>query len=238
MKLRIAELNIEIHHSYPYLERLCRAYRAEFEKADLTVSVSAEEIEAELKAAPDAYGITPGVAEATCAYRQIAMQLPHFDGFVFHASVLACDGVGYAFAAASGTGKSTHTTLWQKAFGERVTVINGDKPILRFVNGQLTAFGTPWQGKENWGSNASAPLAAICFLERGSENQIRSVPCEEAVARLFGQILMPTEREAAARMLELLDRTLTCTPAYLLHCNTDLSAAAVAFEGMSKGEEK
>ena len=234
MKLRIAELNIEIHHTYPYLERLCRAYRADFEKADLTVRVSAEEIEAELKTAPAGYGITPGVAEATCVYRQIALQLPLFDGFVFHASALSCDGTGYAFAAASGTGKSTHTALWQQVFGDRVAVINGDKPILRFLNGRLTAFGTPWQGKENWGSNTAAPLAAICFLERGAKNEIRRLDEGEAVARLFGQILMPTERDAASRMLELLDRTLRQTPTYLLHCNTDPSAAFVALEGMKK----
>ena len=234
MQVRIAELNIEIRHAYPYVERLCHAYRTAFDKADLTVCASAEEVKAELKSAPTGYGITPGVAEATCIYRQIALQLPRFDAFVFHASVLSCDGVGYAFAAASGVGKSTHTALWQQVFGERVAVINGDKPILRFLDGRWVAFGTPWQGKENWGGNTSAPLAAICFLERGTENEIHPMPCEEAVARLFGQFLMPTEREAAMRMLELLDRTLSCVPTYLLHCNTDPAAAVVALEGMKK----
>ena len=126
MQVRIAELNIEIRHAYPYVERLCHAYRTAFDKADLTVCASAEEVKAELKSAPTGYGITPGVAEATCIYRQIALQLPRFDAFVFHASVLSCDGVGYAFAAASGVGKSTHTALWQQVFGERVAVINGD----------------------------------------------------------------------------------------------------------------
>lgn len=234
MKIRIAELNVEILNRYPYLQGLCRDYIAEFDRADITVSVSPEEIEAELKNAPAAYGVTPGVAEATCAYRQIALQLPLFDAFVFHASVVALDGSAYAFAAASGVGKSTHTALWQRAFGERARVINGDKPILRFIKGRLTAFGTPWQGKEGWGSNTSAPLAALCFLERGDENKIEPIGNEEAVQRLCPQILMPTERDSALRFLELLDQTVRKIPAYLLHCNTGPEAAHVALAGMKK----
>lgn len=234
MKIRIAELNVEIFNRYPYLQRLCCAYMADFEQADMTVTVSPEEICEELKNAPAAYGITPDVAEATCAYRQIALKLPLFDAFVFHASVVACDGVGYAFAAASGVGKSTHTALWLKAFGERARVINGDKPILRFINGCLTAFGTPWQGKENWGCNSAVPLGALCFLERGSENKIQRIEDAEAVRRLFSQILMPTEQESALCFLALLDRTVRSTPTYLLHCNTELEAAHVALAGMKK----
>lgn len=234
MKLRIAELNIEIFNRHPYLSRLCRDYAADFDKADITVSVTDAEIERELAIAPPAHGITAAVAESTCAYRQIALQLPRFDAFVLHASVLECDGAGYAFAAASGVGKSTHTALWQRQFGSRVRVINGDKPILRFLDGKLTAFGTPWQGKENWGTNASVPLHAICFLERGTENSIAPLDNGETVQRLVSQILMPIEPEEALRFLALLDRTVRETPAYLLYCNMNPSAALVALEGMKK----
>lgn len=236
MKIRIAGLNVEIFNRYPYLVRLCRDYTAEFERAHMTVTVTEDEIDAELQVAPEGYGITRGVAEATCAYRQIALQLPRFDAFVFHAAILSCDGEAFAFAAASGVGKSTHIALWLKQFGDRVQIINGDKPILRYVNGKLIAFGTPWQGKENWGADLSAPLAAICFLERGTENKIRSLNNSEAIGRLSGQILMPTDPQAAMLFLDLLDRTLADVPMYLLHCNTDPEAAEVAYAGMRKGE--
>lgn len=234
MKLRIAELNIEIQHRYPYLSRLCRDYLTDFEKADITVIVTEEEIDEELKNAPDSHGITRSVAEATCVYRQIALQLPQFDAFVFHAAVVECDGVAYAFAAASGVGKSTHATLWLKVFGDRADILNGDKPIFRFIGDKLTAFGTPWQGKENLGKNHSAPLRAICFLERGAQNEIKRLEDGEAVKRLFSQILMPADPIAAMRFLELLDRTVCRIPTYLLYCNTQPEAAWVAFEGMQK----
>ena len=234
MKIRIAELNVEIFHRYPYVERLCRDYAAQFDKADITASVTDEEITEELRLALSADGITKGVAEATCIYRQIALQLPLFDAFVFHAAVVECDGEGYAFAAASGVGKSTHVALWRKLFGHRARIINGDKPILRFLNGRLMAFGTPWQGKENWGTNASTPLKAVCFLERGAENKIGRMDEEEAVGRLFSQVLMPAEQESALRFLGLLDRVVCETPLYLLRCNTDPTAAQIAHDGMKK----
>ena len=234
MKIRLAELNVEIFNRYSYLEYLCRDYMADFDAADMTVTVADSEISEELRQAPPAYGITAEVAEATCAYRKIALQLPLFDAFVFHASVVACEDVAYAFAAASGVGKSTHTALWLKQFKDRARILNGDKPILRFINGKLIAFGTPWQGKENRGENSSAPLAAICFLERNHQNKLQILNGRAVVERLAGQILMPTEPATAVRFLELLDRVLATTPTYLLYCNTDPEAAEVAYRGMEK----
>ena len=55
-----------------------------------------------------------------------------YDAFLFHAAVVSYAGCGYAFAAKSGTGKSTHVAQWMHALGDRVTVVNGDKPLLRW----------------------------------------------------------------------------------------------------------
>jgi hypothetical protein len=232
MKIRVAELNIEIHNTYPYCEDQCRDYLADFEEADITVSVTPEELAEERSHAklpfPDGY------LESICIYRAIALQLPRFDGMVFHASVLACDGRAYAFAAPSGTGKSTHTRLWLKVFGDRAAVVNGDKPIFRRINGEWRAFGTPWQGKEKWGANTSAPLHALCFLTRAAQNSIKPISDEEAVMHLFHQVLIPKDAEMADRFLALLDDMICKTSVHLLGCNMEEEAAVVAFEGMQK----
>lgn len=57
--------------------------------------------------------------------------LDNYDGLFFHSSALMLDGKAYLFSAPSGTGKSTHTALWQRHFGGRVQMINDDKPIIR-----------------------------------------------------------------------------------------------------------
>lgn len=238
MKIRMAELNVEIHNRYPYLERLCEGYHADFEQADIVVEISPEEIAKEVSEAQTPTPPTPGYAEAICVYRSIAQQLPHFSAFVFHAAVIEHEGRGYAFSAKSGTGKSTHISLWKEVFGDGVCVINGDKPILRFLDGKLWAFGTPWCGKERMQANKGTPLTALCFIERGKENAIAPIDNAVAVQRLFFQILMPSDRAAALLFLDLLDRTVRELPTYLLSCNMEPEAALVAYRGMNKGEDQ
>lgn len=235
MKIRLAELNIEVHPRYTHAERLCADYLADFDMPDFTVEVSPEEIEAEKAASP--YQSSSGYAESICIYRKIAMALPRFGAFVFHAAVVECDGKGYAFAAQSGTGKSTHVTLWLRHFKERARIINGDKPIFRFINGSWRAYGTPWCGKEHWACNASAPLTGLCFLERAPENSIRPLAGMEMLQRLFLQVLTPADKETAVVFLDLLSDMIDKTPCFLLSCNMEEEAAVVAYTGMNGEKE-
>ena len=64
--------------------------------------------------------------------RKLAEWLPLHDAFVLHSATFDVDGVGVVFAAHSGTGKTTHMLLWQKLLGDKMTIVNGDKPIVRF----------------------------------------------------------------------------------------------------------
>ncbi len=232
MKIRIADLNVEIFHHSPACFSLCRDFICDFEHADITVSVSAAEIEAEMANAKE--HVTPAEAEFACIYRDIAKKLPQFDAFVLHGAAVECDGGAYVFSAPSGTGKSTHAALWLQRFGARARILNGDKPILRFVKDRLAVFGTPWCGKERLYQNACAPLHAICFLERAAENRIAPMQDAETLNHLYHQILMPDTKEGTERFLTLLDRMLQCTPVYLLQCNMHPEAAEVAYSGMRK----
>ena len=135
--------------------------------------------------------------------------------------------------AKSGTGKSTHTSLWLEHFGERARIINGDKPLLRFIDGKLFVYGTPWCGKEGLNINTSSQLKALCFLERGTDNSIRRLSDSEIVARLFHQLIMPQDMQAADCLLQLLDRTVKEIPVWLLRCNISQEAVITAYEAMS-----
>ena len=152
-----------------------------------------------------------------------------------HCAVIEYEGKGYAFAAKSGTGKSTHISLWQKRFGDAVHIINGDKPIMRFIDDHLYAYGTPWCGKEGFNMNSSVPLHAICFLERAETNAIHPIKADEAVMRIFHQILSPEDLETLDALFPLLDRTLREIPCYVLGCNISEEAAEVAYSGMVNG---
>jgi len=232
--IKIADINIGIVNKYKYVRNLCKDYIVEQPQCvDMTVEVSEEEINDEIKNAE--IPVTAAYAEGVCTYRAICRRLPsEFGSYLFHSAVIEYEGQGYAFAARSGTGKSTHISLWQKKFGDNVNIVNGDKPILRFVGEKLYAWGTPWCGKEGWNINTSVPLKAICFLERAEKNTIRKISADEALMRVFQQILLPSDLEMVDSLIPLLDRTLRDVPCYILGCNMSEEAAEVAYNGMKE----
>ncbi len=230
--IRIADLNICIENKYDYLEKLCRGYFIQSpDQLDMTVSVTDEQIEHEMSIAETQ--VSAGYAEGVCVYREICKRLPTEHGaYLFHSAVIEYLGDGFAFAAKSGTGKSTHISLWRKRFGSDVHVVNGDKPIMRFVGDKLYAYGTPWCGKEGWQNNTKVPLKALCFVERSLDNRIRRIGADEAVMLMFHQILTPSDLETVDALFPLLDRTLREIPCYVLGCNISEEAAEVAYNGM------
>ncbi len=230
--IKIAELNVAIDNKYEYVERFCRKYIIEVPNTvDISVSVSEKEIEREISLSDTP--VSRGYAETICAYRVICEKvLGNYNGFLLHCALIEYEGRGYAFSATSGTGKSTHIGLWKKVFGDSVTVVNGDKPIVRNINGSFVGYGTPWCGKEGYGANTSAPLSALCFIERAKVNSIERMAASDAVSRIFSQILMPEDIESFDKLSVMLDTMLKEVPCYLLKCNMEDDAAIVAYNGM------
>jgi len=105
---------------------------------------------------------------------------------------------------------------------------------MRFLDGALYAYGTPWCGKEFWHTNARTKVKAFCFVERASENTIRRIGADEAVIRMFYQILTPADLAEVDAVFPLLDKTLRDIPCYVLGCNISEEAAEVAYNGMKE----
>ena len=238
MIYEIAGLRIEMKNRCAYTEKFCEKYLSadQTSPADISVAVTNEEFYAEKELSQ---GFSDGYIENICLYRSICKKLPSLSRMLLHASVLEYDGNGYAFLGRSGTGKSTHTRLWLENL-PNTRVINGDKPILEEKEKQFIAYGTPWQGKEGWGCNASVPLRGLCFLEQSKTNAIRRLTPAETASRLFVQILIPDDEQNAAATLELADRLINKTPAYLLSCDISEEAVKTSFEAMTgeKYQEK
>ena len=150
---------------------------------------------------------------------------------------MAVDGKAYLFTAPSGTGKSTHASLWKEILGERVRIINGDKPLIRVTPGHITVYGTPWNGKERWGENSHADIAGICFLSRATENKIVPVSGSDAMPLLYRQTYRTPTAEGLAHVMRSLAEIAQRIPLWQLECNISQEAAELSYNTMSKGEK-
>lgn len=227
---RMADRTIAVTSLHEAVHRLCRDYRAEGEpdfRVVLTqADVDFERSRATMADAPDPY------LETLAVYRKIAERMPLYDTVLMHGSALAIDGAGVIFTAKSGTGKSTHARLWSQVFGERVVMVNDDKPLVKITESGAAVYGTPWNGKHRLGSNIAVPLKALCVLERAEDNSIRRIAKTEAWPMLVRQTYRPADPAMLEKTLALIDRLAYTAALYRLGCNMDPSAAEVAYNGM------
>jgi len=233
--IKIAGLAIGIENRFLHLRYQSMDYLTD-EEPVFTVKVLDEEIAAERKNygedCPDAY------CESIIAYRKIAERLPEFDAFLFHGSVIEYRGRAYIITADSGVGKSTHTRLWMSEFGDEVSIINGDKPTLRVIDGVTYASGTPWRGKEGYGKNAMCPVGGFIFLSRADNNRASAIEPKEALTRFMRQIYLPKKKgENLIKTMKLADRVLREVRLVSLECNMDKEAAHVCRRALLDGNE-
>lgn len=227
---RLADLNIEINSMYEYLPIKLSKYFADFEKPDMVLNMSQKDIDTERitdKKIPPT--VKDYALEITAGLRLLAERLPEFDGVLMHACAFETRGKGIAFGAASGTGKSTHMLLWQRMLGDKLTVINGDKPFVRFVDGALYIYGTPWAGKEGMHNNIKVPLTDICKIKRSETNNTKPLSKEDGVMLLMQQIYMPYDTQMRIKTFELINRIAESVNFWEISCNMDISAAETAY---------
>lgn len=232
LTIKIAGIPIGIDNRFDYTRDYVKDYVVD-EEPQFIVSATDEDIAYEYEYSgievPDYY------AENVVLYRKIAEKMPLYDAIVFHGAVLEYDGFAYAITAHSGVGKTTHTRLWLSEFDSKI--LNGDKPILRLIDGKVYACATPWMGKEGYGYNAIRELRGIAFLSRGGVNLSRKISVDDAVMRFMNQVYLSKESPMMTiKSMRLCDELLSRIPLYELECNMDKEAAHVSFNALIKGE--
>lgn len=92
---------------------------------------------------------------------------------LIHASAVLFGRKAYLFQGKSGTGKSTHASLWTHNI-PGAELLNDDHPVIRFsADGVAMAYGSPWSGKTHCYRNLCAPIGAFVRIVRASENGLR-----------------------------------------------------------------
>lgn len=130
----------------------------------------------------------------------------------------------WLFAAPSGTGKSTHTNLWNHYF--HTPILNGDLNLISCEKGTPMIHGIPWCGTSGISNTASYPLGGIVLLKQSTTNLCRDLSDDEKTLLVLQRSISPAWTE------EMLDENLRIASAvtnscYItrLFCNMEREAA-------------
>ena len=153
------------------------------------------------------------------------------DTVLIHASAVENDGNGYLFLGKSGTGKSTHSSLWMR-YVEGTELLNDDNPAIRITkDGIAYVYGTPWSGKTPCYRNRRATLKALVRLEQAPANRFRWKTGVEALITLLpGCLSMRWNELLYNRMCSLLEKVIDKVKVGWLECLPDQEAALVCYK--------
>ena len=234
-RIKIAGLVFEVDNRYSYVERICSSYKIVTDEPPvLRVSASTKDIVERIKKTSGF--LNSERAEAYVLYDLMCRELHKYDAIMLHSSLVGLDGYAYAFSGKKGVGKSTQASLWVSYFKDKAQIVCGDKPILRFEDGKLYAYGTPFSGKEGYNINNRLQLKSICFLKQSYANKMISVSPEEFVNEFLSQTVLPSPLDAdtIASVSSLLGRIHAAVPSFYLYCNMSDDAVITAYETINQ----
>ena len=156
---------------------------------------------------------------------------------LFHSSVVSYQGKGYMFLGHSGTGKSTHSSLWLK-YIEGTELVNDDNPVVRInENNEVRVYGSPWSGKTPCYRNVSYPIGAIVKLDQAPYNEITRLKDIKAYAAVMPSISGKRwDSKQADGLHETEDLLAQLVPVWHLDCLPDEAAARLCCKNCADGE--
>lgn len=175
------------------------------------------------------------------------LQAPHLLGFslwmaynlfiinqnaiTIHASTIIYNNSAVLFLGESGTGKSTHTKLWEQNFPGSY-VLNDDSPVITIENDQILIYGSPWSGKGRRFHNQVFPLKAIVRIEQAPFNQIEALSKLHAIGAVLPSL--PPSFAYNDQLLDLqtniLSTIISKTNVYKLKCLPNREAAQTSHD--------
>ena len=157
-------------------------------------------------------------------------------GFVFHCSYIEWEGKAILFTAPSGTGKSTQADLWHTCRGAQI--INGDRAVVRVVDGVPVAEGIPYAGSSVYCKNNSLPIRAIVYLAQAKETAVRRIRGYEAFSRIWEGVSVNTwDARDMERVSAAVQETAGRTPVFYMPCTPDETAVKALEDALRKLDE-
>ena len=155
---------------------------------------------------------------------------------LFHSSVVSYQGKAYMFLGHSGTGKSTHSSLWLK-YIEGTELVNDDNPVVRIVDGVARVYGSPWSGKTPCYRNVSYPVGGIVKLSQAPYNEMKRLKGVRAYAAVVPSISGKRwDKKLAEGLYETENLLAQLVPIWHLDCLPDEAAARLSCQNCTHGD--
>ncbi len=235
LRIKVAGIPFGIDARFARLPHRCRDYQTD-ESPLFILAASDGDLEEERSRLPKnrkPEAITDGELEVYAIHRKLARRFADLDIFLFHAVAASVDGSGILFVGPSGVGKTTHSRLWKQMLGERMEILNDDKPMIAMSDKEIRIYGSPWCGKERIEKNSSAVLSAVLCVARGETNRLERLSRETAWEALYHQIYSDNSPEMVKKKLDFIQRITGDVPVFRIECNREPEAAEAAYEIMN-----
>ena len=160
---------------------------------------------------------------SVCSFHR---QLLIRDACVLHASYVDIGGQAILFTGPSNIGKSTQANLWSQFEGAEV--INGDRAVLRKIDGKWHVFGYPCCGTSGICINRNLPLRAIVVLNQANENTVQQLtPASKIRALTAAMELYPWDGTEVDMAFHIAAEIASQVPVLKLSCRPDREAVDV-----------
>ncbi len=103
-----------------------------------------------------------------------------------------------------------------------MAVLDEDRVVLRRLDGQVWAFGTPWHAEPHLCSPRGVPVERIFFLQQADSDAVREIGPAAATTRLLRSSLLPIyDPQGTQSVLNIAGQAAVQTRSFLLGRATD-----------------
>lgn len=235
MLCKFADFFVEINPLYDYTKKMIKYFETDEVPTSQVITLGEKFSDDDYKNYNSHYpDVSVEEAEHIFLATEFFRKILKYNAIMIHSSAIKYNGKCYLFSADSGVGKSTHTSLWQEVYGDKVQIINDDKPIIQIKNNKLIVYGSPFAGGTMKFQNDSADLEAIVFLERSKNNSIEELSPQSAMRYLFKESVRKIGKNQMNNSLNMISVILENCKFYKLKCNMDKSSAILSHDTIVK----
>lgn len=159
-------------------------------------------------------------------------------GISIHAAAVHCAGKAYLFMGTSGTGKSTHASLWIKHI-HGSGLLNDDNPAIRIIAGKAYVYGTPWSGKTACYRNLSFPIGGMVRLAQAPVNRFHRQEGVDAFVTIYpGCSVIAGDKRLHNRLYDTVSELAGMVTVGFMECLPDADAAQVCHRALTAGDKE